>query len=135
MLAYSTSLLEMFDGYSFLATLYTVLGCGVVPCWKLVRDRVGEELERSGGNLIVYRVEDRSVLETFLRAKVVEEAVEFAASGSLEEAVDVFEALYEWLRLKGVGLDEVERVMREKRRVKGGFEKGYVVVWLDRETC
>jgi len=106
-----------------------------VPCWKLVRDRVGEELERSGGNLIVYRVEDRSVLETFLRAKVVEEAVEFAASGSLEEAVDVFEALYEWLRLKGVGLDEVERVMREKRRVKGGFEKGYVVVWLDRETC
>ena len=135
MLAYSTGLLlEMFDGYSFLATLYTVLGC-VVPCWKLVRDRVGEELERSGGNLIVYRVEDRSVLETFLRAKVVEEAVEFAASGSLEEAVDVFEALYEWLRLKGVGLDEVERVMREKRRVKGGFEKGYVVVWLDRETC
>ncbi|HIP66074.1 MAG TPA: hypothetical protein EYH08_06095 [Pyrodictium sp.] len=106
-----------------------------MPCWKLVRDRVGEELERSGGNLIVYRVEDRSVLETFLRAKVVEEAVEFAASGSLEEAVDVFEALYEWLRLKGVGLDEVERVMREKRRVKGGFEKGYVVVWLDRETC
>ena len=96
---------------------------------------MGEELERSGGNLIVYRVEDRSVLETFLRAKVVEEAVEFAASGSLEEAVDVFEALYEWLRLKGVGLDEVERVMREKRRVKGGFEKGYVVVWLDRETC
>jgi len=125
----------MFGRYSFLAALTLFWGCGVVPCWKLVRDRVGEELERSGGNLIVYRVEDRSVLETFLRAKVVEEAVEFAASGSLEEAVDVFEALYEWLRLKGVGLDEVERVMREKRRVKGGFEKGYVVVWLDRETC
>lgn len=107
-----------------------------MPCWKLVRDRVGEELEKRGGdNLIVYRVEGQDVLELFLRAKVVEEAIEFAASGTLEEAVDVFEALYEWLRVKGVGLDEVERVMREKRRVKGGFEKGYVVVWLDRETC
>jgi len=107
-----------------------------MPCWKLVRDRVGEELEKRGGdNLIVYRVEGRDVLEMFLRAKVVEEAIEFAASGTLEEAVDVFEALYEWLRVKGVRLDEVERVMREKRRVKGGFEKGYIVVWLDRETC
>ena len=107
-----------------------------MPCWKLVRDRIGEELEEEkGDNLIVYRAGDRSVLEQFLRAKVVEEAVEFAASGTVEEAVDVLEALYEWFRVKGVSLEELERVRREKRREKGGFEKGYIVVWLDRETC
>ncbi len=70
-------------------------------------------------------------MEGLLRAKIVEEALELAESGSVEEAADLLEALYAWLRLRGVGVEWVEEVRRAKRRLRGGFEKGYVAVWLD----
>ena len=97
-------------------------------CWKLVRDRVGEELRGRSG-VVVYRVGGEE-LEGLLRAKIVEEALELAESGSVEEAADLLEALYAWLGLRGVGVERVEEVRRAKRRLRGGFEKGYVAVWL-----
>ena len=69
-------------------------------------------------------------MEGLLRAKIVEEALELAESGSVEEAADLLEALYAWLGLRGVGVERVEEVRRAKRRLRGGFEKGYVAVWL-----
>ena len=98
-------------------------------CWKLVRDRVGEELRGRSG-VVVYRISGEE-LERLLRAKIVEEALELAESGSVEEAADLLEALYAWLRLRGVGMERVEEVRRAKRMARGGFEKGYVAVWLD----
>ncbi|HIQ23969.1 MAG TPA: hypothetical protein EYH50_02855 [Pyrodictium delaneyi] len=102
-------------------------------CWKLVRDGIGRELEGQKG-VVVYRVSG-SELEALLRAKIVEEAMELAESGSIEEAADLFEALREWLRLRGLGLGDLARTADEKRRRRGGFSGGYVAVWADREVC
>ena len=102
-------------------------------CWKLVRDRVGEELARSG-EARVLRVSGEE-LEALLRAKVVEEAMEFAESGRLEEAADLLDALVDWLRLRGVGLDRVEELRRRKRGERGGFLGGYVAVWSRDGPC
>ncbi len=82
----------------------------------------------------MYRA-SRDVLEVLLRLKVVEEALEFAESGSVEEAADIVEALSEWLRVKGLRWSDVEEARRVKRERVGGFSGGYVVVWSDRDEC
>jgi len=61
--------------------------------------------------------------------------MEFAASGSIEEAADVYDVLSEWLRVRGLSWDDVLRVVEAKRRSRGGFSGGYVVVWADKDTC
>lgn len=103
-----------------------------LPCWKLVRDRVAGRV--SGSSVYVFRVEG-SDLEGLLRAKIVEEAMELAVSGDVGEAVDLLEAVYEWIQFKGVGLEDVEALRRMKKVLYGGFSGGYVVVWADRDTC
>lgn len=102
-------------------------------CWKLVRDRIGEELARSGGAYVI-RV-GGGELEALLRAKVVEEAMEFAESGRLEEAADLLDALLDWLSLRGEGLERVEELRRKKRAERGGFLGGYVAVWREGGPC
>ena len=103
-------------------------GVSVMVCWKLVRDRVGEEL-LGRSDVRVYRVGGEEY-EALLRAKIVEEALELAGSGDVGEVADLFEAVYAWLRARGVGLEEVEAVRERKRKERGGFDGGYVVVWL-----
>ena len=103
-----------------------------MPCWKLVRDRVVEEVSGSS-NVVVLRVSG-SDFEALLRAKIVEEAVELARSGSVEEAADLLEVFSAWLRVRGLRLEDVARLAEAKRRSRGGFS-GYVVVWLDRDEC
>jgi predicted house-cleaning noncanonical NTP pyrophosphatase (MazG superfamily) len=102
-----------------------------LPCWKLVRDRIGEELS---GSVLVLRASGGE-LERLLRFKLVEEAVEFALTGSIEELADLVDVVEALLRLRGLSWDAVERVRAEKRRRFGGFEAGVVAVWLDRDRC
>ena len=101
-------------------------------CWKLVRDGVARELAERGG-VRVFRV-GGSDLEGLLRLKVVEEALEFAESGSLWEAADLVDVLSEWLLLRGYGWGEVWRRVGAKRASRGGFS-GWVVVWLEGGPC
>jgi predicted house-cleaning noncanonical NTP pyrophosphatase (MazG superfamily) len=104
-----------------------------LPCWKLVRDGVAREVAGSE-NAIVLQFSD-GALERLLRVKIVEEAIELAESGGLEEAADLYEALSQWLKVRGFSWDELLKVASEKRARRGGFEKGFVVVWLDRDSC
>ena len=103
-------------------------------CWKLVRDRVGLELAASGSGVRVWR-SGLGDLEGLLRVKVVEEALEFAASGSLEEAADLVEALVEWLRVRGLGWEDLVAVRRRKKALRGGFSGGFVAVWEGVDSC
>lgn len=96
-------------------------------CWKLVRDGIGEELERRGYKVV--RV-DGSLLENALLEKISEEAVELRESGSLEEAGDLLEALMAWLNLRGYTLADALEAAARKRDARGGFTKGYLV-----KTC
>ncbi len=97
-------------------------------CWKLVRDRIGEELRERG--VVVWRARSDEEYLRALAAKVVEEAfelVEAVWSGDrgrvVEEAADLLEALYALLGVMGVGVDVVEEARVAKRREKGGFDK------------
>ncbi len=102
-------------------------------CWKLVRDRIPEKIsEREDVLVVQYTGEDK---EAVLLAKIVEEAAELAATSSLEEAADLLEALHEWLKTKNYGWEDLERARKKKRELLGGFEKGYVVFWLNRDRC
>jgi predicted house-cleaning noncanonical NTP pyrophosphatase (MazG superfamily) len=104
-----------------------------VPCWKLVRDGVAREVAGSG-DVVVLRFSG-DALERLLRVKIVEEALELAEGGGLEEAADLYEALSEWLRVRGFSWDDLLRVAGEKRARRGGFSGGFVVVWLGRDSC
>ncbi len=100
-------------------------------CWKLVRDKLAEELKSRG--VIVWRARDRGEYERALRAKIVEEAFELAASkGSeelLEEAADILEALSALLKLHGYRLEDALERARSKREERGGFDGGYIALF------
>ncbi len=88
--------------------------------WKIVRDRLAPVLEAEGW---LVRAAGPVEAERLLRLKVVEEALELAETGSPEEAADLLEALYEWMRAAGVDPGRVEELRRSKRASRGGFAR------------
>ena len=95
---------------------------------KLVRDRLGVELESAG--VRVRRVEGAE-LERMLRLKIVEEALELLESGSVEEAADLVEAVAAWASAAGYGWSAIESVRKKKLAERGGFKEGFVAVICD----
>jgi len=98
---------------------------------KLVRDLVPVRIQRRGERALVYSA-NRDELATLLRAKVIEEAVEYYwASGnaaSVQELADILELLQAAAKIHGVKFSDVEKEARQKRKERGGFEGGVVLV-------
>jgi predicted house-cleaning noncanonical NTP pyrophosphatase (MazG superfamily) len=98
---------------------------------KLVRDLIPVKIQR-GGELVTVYSAGRQELTPLIRAKVVEEALEYfwASEGTtaVEELADLLELLHAAARVRGVDFAAVERVAAEKRRERGGFEEGIVLV-------
>jgi predicted house-cleaning noncanonical NTP pyrophosphatase (MazG superfamily) len=98
---------------------------------KLVRDLIPVRIQRRGERALVYSA-NRSELATLIRAKVIEEAVEYYwASGqdaSVQELADLLELLQAAARIHEVEFEEVEREASRKREERGGFESGIVLV-------
>lgn len=87
---------------------------------KLVRDRVGDLL---GDQTVLYQpITDHDEAVKQLRAKLVEEAVEYIQQPSLEELADVLEVV-KALALVDLGESwiDVEGVAEMKERARGGF--------------
>ena len=57
----------------------------------------------------------------YLKKKLQEEVDEFVESDEVEELVDVLEVVRAILVLKGVTVEEFERMRREKAAERGGF--------------
>ncbi len=93
---------------------------------KLVRDKIPEIIRAEGRNPKVEVLDDEGY-ERALCAKVIEEATEFAAadtdSHALEEAADVLEVIRARLGLRGLSLDDVERVRLQKNEARGSFNE------------
>jgi len=87
---------------------------------KLVRDRLGPLLEAEGARVREARPDEA---EDLLLEKILEEARELAESRDPVEAADLLEALLAWARLRGLTLQDIEAIAREKRRERGGFTK------------
>lgn len=90
---------------------------------KLVRDRVGQFI----GNAQRVTYEPISSIDhvPLLRAKLVEEVVEYLQNPSIGEAADVFEALRGLAEVDlACTIDEIEAEANAKRAARGGFDEG-----------
>src|SRR5262249_4815236 len=98
---------------------------------KLVRDMVVQSIIDRGEQVVSFRLgsDERS---TALMGKLLEEAVELVGAESsaakLEELSDVFEVVRSWVEVEGFELDEVVMAANEKRRRRGAFLNGDVLV-------
>lgn len=98
---------------------------------KLVRDKIPEQIERHG-EIPTVQVLSGDELEDKLKAKISEEAFEvFWANNTkelTEELADLQETISALMRHVRIDPDRVRELQEKKRREKGGFEKGTVLV-------
>ncbi|CQR50649.1 MULTISPECIES: nucleoside triphosphate pyrophosphohydrolase [Haloferax] len=93
---------------------------------KLVRDDVPRIIRESGETPVVHVADDEE-FDRRLREKLVEEAEEFAESGTVEELADVFAVVDAILARRDEDWETVETAAREKAAERGGFEDGVVL--------
>ncbi|WP_431026854.1 nucleoside triphosphate pyrophosphohydrolase [Lysinibacillus sp. LZ02] len=94
---------------------------------KLVRDKVPSLVTKDGGS---YSLKLLSPLEHQheITKKMYEELDEYHAAHSkdeaIEELVDMVELIYAAIKLHDVSPEDFEAIRLEKKKKKGGFEKG-----------
>lgn len=94
---------------------------------KLVRERIGERL--GGVGTITYEpVPDGETHTALLRAKLIEEAVEYLLDPTVGELADVLEVVWALSERCHGGTSSVERAAMSKYRERGGFINGVVMV-------
>ncbi len=97
---------------------------------KLVRDRIPERIESHGEKVTVERLSGIE-LEVFLKAKVIEEALEVYHSSSndelTEELADLMEVADALAKHLHVSKPEISSSRSRKLLERGGFEQGIVL--------
>ena len=94
----------------------------VVTHHKLVRDRIPEIIEASGKRCRTEILPQEEYL-IMLDRKLGEELAEYQESKSMEELADLVEVIRAVALARGSSMVEVERIRREKKALRGGFEK------------
>jgi predicted house-cleaning noncanonical NTP pyrophosphatase (MazG superfamily) len=93
---------------------------------KLVRDRI-PEIIRDAGGLPESRVAGQEEHAALLRAKLNEEAGEYAASGDPAELADLLEVIHALAALHGITPAELEEHRATKAAARGGFSRRLVL--------
>ena len=99
---------------------------------KLVRDKIPDIIEARGEKAITHIAEAKEYEDT-LSAKLQEEAAEFLAKPSVEEAADVLEVIQTICDLKGVDLGNLEEVRKKKAEERGGFKQRIILDRTEKE--
>jgi predicted house-cleaning noncanonical NTP pyrophosphatase (MazG superfamily) len=97
---------------------------------KLVRDRIPEIITAKGKEVHVRTLQASELFEALV-TKLGEEAAELRCAepdSQLEELADLREVLSALIATLGYSEEQVEQAVREKRAIRGGFQRG---VWLD----
>jgi predicted house-cleaning noncanonical NTP pyrophosphatase (MazG superfamily) len=106
-------------------------GAEPVSFGKLVRDLIPSNIAARGEHVVSYQASGDE-LQSLLRAKVIEEAFEIAQAHSsdelLEEIGDALDVLASLCALTGTDLAAVSEWAEQKRRTRGGFNMGQVLV-------
>ncbi|MBO5394798.1 MAG: nucleoside triphosphate pyrophosphohydrolase [Clostridia bacterium] len=89
---------------------------------KLVRDRIPQIIEANGEKAEIEILDEERFLQE-LHKKLFEEANEFAEEDSPEELADLMEVIYAIARLRGIDLEEVEKIRQQKAQKRGAFDK------------
>ena len=99
---------------------------------KLVRERIPEIIEETGKEFSVCQVRgDR--LRDYAMKKLQEEVQEFVEDPSAEEAADIMEIFHFICTRLGIKDSEIMAQSTSKRILRGGFEMGYILEWVEDE--
>lgn len=97
---------------------------------KLVRDKIPVRIESHGEIVEVIRLTGRE-LSSFLRAKVVEEALELFWTDTpehrMEEIADLLEVLRALSKHEDFKDNQLEKIIKNKRAQRGGFDEGLIL--------
>lgn len=94
---------------------------------KLIRDKVPEFIK---GEYKVRQLSNGLLLDA-LRAKIFEEVLEFIESDDIEELADIQEVMYAILARRRISAFELSVMRLKKRQLKGGFEDGLFLEWVE----
>lgn len=94
---------------------------------KLVRDNIPDIVARDGRHAKIRSLHEEEFLPELTR-KLQEEVREFADSHDVQELGDILEVIYALGAVRGVSVEELERIRLEKRETHGGFEKGIFLI-------
>lgn len=88
---------------------------------KLVRDRIPQLIVEDGRRPLTRFLNDWEYVAE-LKKKLIEEAMEYQKSGSIDELVDLGEVIHAILTLEQVAVEDYQKMRLEKREARGGFE-------------
>jgi len=104
---------------------------------KLVRDRIPEIIVKDDCCLSFDRLPNHLRVDALIE-KIHEEFLELKDSKSneekIEELADVLEIVFTIGKECGFPMYKLLDFMEEKRKIKGGFEKGYILYWVKTES-
>ena len=91
---------------------------------KLVRDLIPQIILQDGRQPVIEKIQGNR-LKQELFEKLTEEHAELIADKTIEEVVDIIEVSLAIAESLGYSEEETFKLMREKRKVKGGFKEAY----------
>ncbi len=100
---------------------------------KLVRDKIPNNINSQKGKRAIYRQMDNEEYLKELNRKVLEEAKEFIEANDVEELADVMEVIESIMKSKDITWDEVRKVQRAKRDLKGGFDSKLYLEYVEEQ--
>ena len=99
---------------------------------KAVRDRIPEIITLRGEVCNYESLPDDEFLP-FLQMKLLEESNEYIESGDAEELADILETISRIAEIKGISMEKLDEIRKEKSKIAGSFEKNIVLVAFDED--
>lgn len=93
---------------------------------KLVRDNIPKIIENAGKKFDTHYAKKEDLI-VLLETKLQEEAKEFSEDKDLEELADLMEVIFGLSNALGFSEEELIKKRNDKRKKRGGFEKGIVL--------
>ena len=97
---------------------------------KLVRDRIPEIIDTDGKDFKVHQASG-SRLKDYAMRKLQEEVQEFVENPSAKEAADIMEIMNFICHRLGIHEHTIIAEATSKRVLRGGFEMGYILEWVE----
>jgi len=99
---------------------------------KLVRDRIPGIIADDGKSFATRKADEEEII-SYAFKKLHEEVQEFSEDPSAEEAADVMEIFHFLCDKLGIRDSAIMAQATSKRILRGGFEQGVILEWVDDE--
>jgi predicted house-cleaning noncanonical NTP pyrophosphatase (MazG superfamily) len=104
---------------------------------SLVREKMPSRIKKLGGRVQLRRL-DSETYPQYLKLKLKEEVEEVCNAETpkdiKEEIADVLEVIYTLAKSYGLQLDHIEQTRLQKRKERGGFNKGIFAEYVEVDT-